>query len=85
MEATKEDVKEAEVMGQFIGGKVVIEADPRTGGIMVSAPSNMIVSFGLLEIAKQILADRQKEGMRKDPAVKIPTAADLAALNRRPS
>lgn len=68
----------------YIGGELTITADPRTGGMSVSAPENMVVAMGLLEMAKVILVDRQRrqQALQDRPAIARPGAADLARLAR---
>lgn len=59
--------EESAPQGNFLGGEIHIVADPVTGGISVNAPPNLVIAFGLMEMAKVLLAQRQQEAMRKAP------------------
>lgn len=79
-------VEEKEEVNQFVGGEIHIVADGKSGGISVSAPPNMVVAFGLLEVAKAILMEKQRENAAaKAPVVRPATMADVKALDRKPS
>lgn len=41
--------------------QVVVTFDPRTGTVNVSAPTDKIVAYGLLEMAREAIASRAKE------------------------
>lgn len=84
-EVEKEEAVQEKTTGLFVGGEVRIVADGKTGGISVQAPENMVVALGLLELAKVILVEKKKEDMKTAPVVKPATAAELAALTRKPS
>lgn len=74
MNATDEVTKEAaqdQEAGFFVGGEIHIIADPKTGSIMVNAPKNLLIAFGMLEVAKAILTEQQKAQMKKEPAIKV--------------
>lgn len=84
-EAAIAEEKKEEV-GQFIGGEVRIIADAKTGNIHVqTSNSNLIVAFGLLEIAKCILVDRQRDARNDEPKIVKPGPADLKMAERKPS
>lgn len=78
LEVAPEEVKEA--AGPFIGGEVRIFADAKNGAINVTAPPNLVVALGLIEVGKAILIDMQQENMKKEPKIKSATVADLRAL-----
>lgn len=82
MSTIDEKVREAEAAQgsdqaqatKFIGGEVRILANPNTGEIMVNAPPNIMVAFGLLEMAKLILTEKHREAMQSRPRPAILTA-----------
>lgn len=81
----KPEEKVEKETGPYLGAEIRIIADAKTGGIFVSAPENMITAFGLLEMAKVILVDRQKQALKTQPAIKPATTDDLKRLGGRPS
>lgn len=48
----------AESPAQFLGGEIHISIDPSTGRMNVQAPSNKVIAFGMLELAKSIIASQ---------------------------
>lgn len=97
------DVKEAEVTGavpeaavdvtpvagNYIGGKIEIIADAKTGAISVSHPQNIILALGIIETAKSIIVQKQQEAIRKVQEAmlnpKIFRAGPQDVKNLRPS
>lgn len=80
------DAVEVRSNGQFIGCEIRISADPNSGGIMVnSTHSNIIVTLGLLEVAKEILLEQQRAAMKSAPAIKSASMSDLKSFGRKPS
>jgi len=72
---------------KFIGGEVTISADPVTGAISVSHPTNVIIALGLLEVGKAIMLQRQAEQQKRAElqAAKNPPAilrADQGTLDQ---
>jgi len=70
--------------GQFVGGEVRILADAGTGAISVSAPQNLLVALGMLEMAKVVMVAQHQEAVRaaERPAIVRPGSADLAKVAR---
>lgn len=74
--------------GNFIGAEIHIISDARTGAVSVNAPPNMIVAFGLIEVAKSILIEDRNAKIAKamaQPKIIPAGAGDIAALMRKPS
>ena len=59
--------------------KIVIEFDPQSHSIQVAAPHDKILSYGMLEMAKQVIANQEE---KKEPMVKPVT---LMPTGGRPS
>lgn len=74
---------DAQPVGRFIGAEIHIVSDAVTGAIRVNAPPNSIVALGLMEVAKDILLDNQKEAAKKAPPRIIPAGADALANLRK--
>lgn len=83
--AEVQDKAKEEPVTQYIGGELHIVADAKTGQIGVNAPPNIIVALGLLELAKVIIVDKQKEAMRAQPTIVPAHPNDLNVLNRKNS
>lgn len=73
----------------FIGGEIHIVADGKTGAIRVNAPQNRIVAYGLLDMAKEILADEARrahavveKAMNERKTIIPASEADMKTLGR---
>ena len=84
--------KEEQQQGQFVGGKVIIDADSITGSISVSGPRNILITLGILDGARAILYMQMQDAMRASAMKRQPTIVkagqgDLANLPKlsRPS
>ena len=71
----------------FVGGEVVIQADPQTGAINVKAPGNNIIAMGLIEAGKMILMHRAMKSMdaQQKPPTIVPGSIDMMKKLQRPS
>ena len=50
---------------KFVSGEVHVVVDPKDGSFHISAPENIVLALGILETAKVILIDQQKQRMEK--------------------
>lgn len=61
----------AEEKPQMLGGEIRIVADKATGVINISAPGNMIIALGMIEIGKAILIKQQHDAQAAAQQPKI--------------
>jgi len=63
---------------KYAGGEIHIVADGNTGAMSVTAPPDLIIALGILEVAKAFLVDNMKQKVAQ-------AQRDAAALVARPA
>lgn len=78
-----------EPVGPFVGGEVHIISNAKDGSMQVSAPQNLVLALGLIEVAKAILIQKQQQTMRatqeealRRPAIVRAGPQDVSKLAR---
>lgn len=69
---------------RIITGEIHIIVDDKTGAVMVNAPANKLIAYGLLELAKEIIS-KQSAPKAPQPSILRAGADALKTLDRRPS
>ena len=73
-----ETKEEAAPAPKYAGGEIHIIADGNTGAMSVTAPPDLIIALGILEVAKAFLVDNMKQKVAQ-------AQRDAAALVARPA